>query len=325
MTWIVTGGAGYIGAHVVHRLCAGRRDVVVFDDLSTGRADRLPAGVEVVRGSITDAGDLRRLFAGRRVDGVIHLAALKSVAESIAQPRRYEEVNVDGLRRLLDAMGAARVTRLVFSSSAAVYGHPEGAVVDELSPVEPLSPYGRTKLAGERLIATYPMRSVGLRQFNVIGAGGHRHAADRGGTNLLPAVFRALRPGGPAVRVLGSGYDTADGTAVRDYVHVEDVAEIYGAAVEHLLTRDGERHLVVNVGTGEGRTVFEVLRAAADAAHTPVPYRMAPPRDGDVPAVVAATGLAARRLQWKAERGLGEAVRSAWAAWAAAETAPVTG
>ncbi|MBM2623109.1 UDP-glucose 4-epimerase GalE [Actinoplanes sp. LDG1-06] len=315
MTWIVTGGAGYIGAHVVRRMRVSGLDAVVFDDLSGGRADRLPGDVELVRGSITEPDDVNRLLRGRRVDGVIHLAALKSVAESVAEPGRYQSVNVDGMKHLLYAMREAGVSRMVFSSSAAVYGRPAGGTVSERSRANPINPYGRTKLDGERLIKEYGIRSVVLRQFNVIGAGTHPHAADTGTTNLLPAVFRAMAPGAEPVAVLGDRYDTPTGTGVRDYVHVADVVRIYLDAIDHLRSGAGEDQLIVNVGTGAGHSVRDVLNAVGEAADRPVPFRIAPPRDGDVPAIVARTARAAQRLHWKAELSFAEAVRSAWEAW----------
>jgi UDP-glucose 4-epimerase len=314
VTWIVTGGAGYIGAHVVRRMCGLGRDVVVFDDLSTGRADRLPAGAELVRGSITDAGDLARLFAGRRIAGVIHLAALKSVAESVADPIRYQQHNVGGLQRLLDAMRAACVRRILFSSSAAVYGRPDRTEVDEATPTVPTNPYGSTKLDGERLIARAGVRSLVLRQFNVIGAGTHPAAADTGATNLLPAAFRALGPDSVPVEIQGTGYPTRDGTAERDYVHIDDVAAAYLLGVQYLTADGDEPQLIVNVGTGRGHTVREVLDAVGTAAGRPVRTRDADRRPGDVPAIRASTERAATRLHWKAERDFDEAVRSAWRA-----------
>jgi UDP-glucose 4-epimerase len=321
VTWIVTGGAGYIGGHVVHRLRAAGHDVVVFDDLSTGRRERLPQGVELVRGSVTDPGSLARLFAGREVAGVIHLAALKSVAESVALPERYERNNVGGVRNLLAAMGASGVRRVLFSSSAAVYGDPAGATVTEQSPLRPTNPYGWTKLRGEQDILAAAgeqgIRSVVLRQFNVIGAGQHPYAADTAATNLLPAAFRALSDG-PPVSVFGDDYPTPDGTAVRDYLHVEDAAEAYLRGVEHLATGGGEPQLVVNVGAGAGRSVTEILGDVADAAGHPVPSVKAGRRAGDPPWVVADANRALLRLSWKAERDLSAAVGSAWRAWESA-------
>jgi UDP-glucose 4-epimerase len=321
VTWIVTGGAGYIGAHVVHRLHAAGHSVVVFDDLSTGLAGRLPRDIELVQGSVTSPMDLERLFADRRVTGVVHLAALKSVAESVTAPERYERHNVDGVRNLLEAMGAAGVRRLLFSSSAAVYGAPARAVVGEDSPTKPTNPYGETKLRGESLIRdaaqTYGIRSVVLRQFNVIGAGRHPGAGDTGATNLLPAVFRALEPGHPPLAVLGHTYPTRDGTAERDYVHVEDVAAAYLLGVDRLLSPDAETQLVVNIGTGRGHTVHEVLRAVAAAAGRAVPHVAAGPRLGDPPSVVASVERAAACLKWLPDQDLTTAVTSAWLAFGA--------
>ncbi|WP_433296451.1 UDP-glucose 4-epimerase GalE [Actinoplanes sp. CA-030573] len=321
MTWIVTGGAGYIGGHVVHRLHAAGHHVVVFDDLSTGRPERLPAGVELVRGSVTDPASLTRLFAGREATGVVHLAALKSVAESVAVPERYLTCNVGGVRNLLRAMGDAGVRRVLFSSSASVYGEPAGETVAEDFPTEPANPYGETKLLGEQAIreaaVDHGVRSVVLRQFNVIGAGRHPYAADTGATNLLPAAFRALT-GGPPVAVLGVDYPTPDGTAVRDYLHVEDAAEAYLRGVEHLLSAAAEPQLVVNIGAGAGRSVARMLRDVAAAAGRPVPHVAAARRPGDPPSVIADATRAMSRLNWKAGRDVADAVGSAWRAWESA-------
>ncbi|PZA20029.1 NAD-dependent epimerase/dehydratase family protein, partial [Modestobacter versicolor] len=234
MTWLVTGGAGYIGAHVVHAMVAAGERVVVLDDLSTGdagRLDGLPA-VPLVVGSVRDRGLVRRVLREHGVRGVVHVAGKKQVAESVADPLTYYAENVAGLVALLEGCRAKGVTRFVFSSSAAVYGTPDVDPVPEDAPCRPLSPYGRTKLAGEWLLrdcaAAWGLAATSLRYFNVAGAA-HPRLGDTGAANLVPLVFAALDAGHPPV-VLGDDHATPDGTGVRDYVHVADVAAAHLAA-----------------------------------------------------------------------------------------------
>jgi UDP-glucose 4-epimerase len=316
MTWLVTGGAGYIGGHVVRRLRADGYPVVVLDDLSTGVAGRVPDDVPLVAASVTDrravAGVLRRYA----VTGVVHLAARKSPAESVARPNWYHRQNVGGISALLDAMAGAGVRRLVFSSSAAVYGVPARPVVDERTPTAPINPYGRTKLLGERLIRAAGTGSglswLALRYFNVVGAA-DALLADRAPTNLVPIVFGALAEGRP-VTVTGADYPTRDGTGVRDYIHVADLAAAHAAGVGRLSA--GSRAAdVLNVGTGRGYSVLEVLARIEAVTGQPVPYRIGPRRAGDPPEVVADASRIGRRLGWRANYDLTDMVASTWLAW----------
>jgi UDP-glucose 4-epimerase len=318
MTWLVTGGAGYIGAHVVRRLRADGYPVVVVDDLSAGDAGRVPDEVPLIEATVTDRCAVGAVLRRHRVSGVVHLAARKSPAESVARPNWYHRENVGGVAALLDAMTSAGVRRLVFSSSAAVYGVPAGSVVDERTPTAPINPYGRTKLAGERLIRAAGtgdgLSWLALRYFNVVGAAQPR-LADRVPANLVPIVFTALAEGVP-VTVTGADYPTRDGTGVRDYVHVLDVADAHAAAVRRLCAGPAAAG-VLNVGTGRGYSVMEVLTRIGAVTGRPVPYRIGPRRPGDPPEVVADPTLIGRRLGWRAAYDLTDMVASAWLAWSA--------
>ncbi|MBB2941071.1 UDP-glucose 4-epimerase [Actinoplanes lutulentus] len=310
MTWIVTGGAGFIGAHVVH-LLSESHDVVVFDNLSTGRLERLPAGVTVVKGSVTETDDLARLFDGHPASGVVHLAARKFAPDGTG----FRPDNIDGVHNLVEAMTRAGVDRLLFASSAAVYGESGPALAAEDQPLVPVNPYGKTKLEGEQIIGETRLRSIALRQFNVVGAGPHPFAADTGPAALLPAVFRSLSEGKKLV-VRGHDYPTGDGSAVRDYVHVEDVARAYVRGVELLSGSTEQRHLAVNVASGQGTSVLDLVRLAGRVAGEEVPFVLGDRRPGDAAEVVADVSRAVE-LGFAGRLSLEEAVRSAWESWPA--------
>lgn len=313
MTWLVTGGAGYIGSHVVRSLIDAGQGVVVLDDLSTGDADRVPSSVPLVQGSVLDGAGVRAALRGSAVTGVVHLAAKKSVAESVAQPLHYHRENVVGTLTLLDAMAAEGVSRLVFSSSAAVYGSPDDDSVGEDAPARPQSPYGRTKLMSEWMVEdaaeALGLATVCLRYFNVVGCA-DPELADTGGTNLFPLVFRALAAGERPV-VFGDDYPTRDGTCVRDYIHVQDLAEAHVAAAR-LLDTSGPRHEVVNIGCGRGYTVREVLTTIGRVTGRDTTPAILPRRPGDPAGMVADASLARRLLGWTAQRDLTAMVESAW-------------
>jgi UDP-glucose 4-epimerase len=316
MTWLVTGGAGYIGAHVVRGLCEAGHRVVVLDDLSTGRPERLPGDVALVVGSVSDRPLVTEVLTRYRIDGVAHLAARKSPAESVARPGWYHQENVGGLAALLDGMAGAGVARLLFSSSAAVYGSPRCPRVSESAPTAPINPYGQTKLLGERLIETAGrgrgLSWLALRFFNVVGAADPL-LADRVPTNLVPIALSAMRSDTP-VTVTGADYPTRDGTGIRDYVHVQDLADAHVAAVGRLM-RGPAAARVYNVGTGQGHSVLEVLHRIAAVTGQPVAHHLGPRRAGDPPEVVADVSRIWRELGWRARYGLTEMIASTWLAW----------
>ncbi|SDF22460.1 UDP-galactose 4-epimerase [Blastococcus fimeti] len=319
MSWLVTGGAGYIGAHVVTAMRSVGQDVVVLDDLSTGDTSRLP-GVEVVVGSVLDPGLVRQALAAHDVQGIVHIAAKKQVAESVERPLYYYEQNVEGLRVLLDAATATGVESLVFSSSAAVYGSPDVDLVDEDTPCAPVNPYGTTKLVGERMIADVAaatgLRYANLRYFNVAGAGSPE-LADRGASNLVPMVFERLarreRP-----HIFGSDYDTADGTCIRDFVHVADIASAHVTAAS-ALAEGATTALTANIGRGEGVSVQEMVQTIRRVTGTAdlawAEPAVSPRRAGDPARVVASAQRIERELGWRAQWGVEDMVRSAWEGW----------
>jgi UDP-glucose 4-epimerase len=309
--WLVTGGAGYIGSHVVRELRRRGFGTVIVDDLSTGRAQRL-VGPAVI-GEVHDQELLVDTMMQYGVTGVIHLAASKRVDESVADPHRYYDNNVIGLLRLLDAMRAAAVESLVFSSSAAVYGQTGRSAVDEQSRTAPINPYGRSKLVGEWIIddyaGAYGLRYAALRYFNVAGAA-MPELADVGGQNLIPRVIEALAAG-EAPQIFGGSYDTPDGTCVRDYIDVRDLAAAH-ADVIGLLDQPGARH-VFNVGTGRGYSVREVIDCALEATGSAVVPEVRPARAGDPGSVVASTTRLTTDTAWYARHGLGDMIDSSLA------------
>jgi UDP-glucose 4-epimerase len=317
MTWLVTGGAGYIGAHVVHAMAAAGERVVVLDDLSTGdaaRLEQLPA-VPLVVGSVRDRGLVRRVLREHAVQGVVHVAGKKQVAESMADPLTYYAENVEGLVALLESCRAKGVARFVFSSSAAVYGTPDRDPVTEDAPCRPLSPYGRTKLVGEWLLrdcaAAWGLAVTSLRYFNVAGAVEPR-LGDSGAANLVPLVFAALDAGCAPV-VFGDDHATPDGTGVRDYVHVADVAAAHLAAVRALAA--GSPGSTYNVGRGQGCSVLDVLRVIGEVTGADTTPTVAGRRPGDPASVVASVVRIERELGFRAEHDLRSIIGSSWTAW----------
>ncbi|MCX4658884.1 UDP-glucose 4-epimerase GalE [Streptomyces uncialis] len=318
MTWMITGGAGYIGAHVVRALTGAGERVVVLDDLSSGAARRLDPGVPVVRGSALDGELLARSLAEHQVTGVVHLAARKQVAESMARPSRYYADNLGGLGTLLEAVTGAGVERFVFSSSAAVYGTPDVELITEDTPCAPVNPYGETKLAGEWLVRAagraHGMSTTCLRYFNVAGCA-TPELADTGVFNVIPMVFDRLTRG-EAPRIFGDDHPTPDGTCVRDYVHVADLADAHLAAVRRLSGKPAG-DLTLNIGRGEGVSVRELLTLIAEVSGDGRAPLVEPRRAGDAPRAVACARRAAEELGWTARRDAREMVGSAWRGWLA--------
>jgi UDP-glucose 4-epimerase len=313
MTWLVTGGAGYIGLHVVSALRRSGHDAVVLDDLSTGRGHLVD--VPLVRGSVHDAELLATTMRQHGIRGVVHLAAKKQVGESVERPLHYYRENVDGLVTLLEVMRDTGVDVLVFSSSAAVYGMPDVEFVTEETPTVPLSPYGETKLVGEWLTkaaaTAHGVRFALLRYFNVAGAGAP-HLSDTAVTNLIPMVFERLTAGERPM-LFGDDYPTPDGSCVRDFIHVADLADAHVAALEHLAA--GGADLLLNVGRGEGASVREVLQVVGEVTGRPTDPDVRPRRPGDPARVVASDAAIRAALDWRARYDLRDMVASAWEGW----------
>lgn len=318
MKALVTGGAGYVGSHMVRTLLDAGHEVVVLDDLSTGFRDAVPEAARFVEGDVADVPAVTALLRGERVDAVLHFAARIRVEESVSDPRRYWQGNLVASLALLEAVLDAGAPPFVFSSTAAVYGDPEEVPIDEDHPKRPVNPYGETKLAIERALASYGaaygLRWAALRYFNAAGAHaeaglGERHEPE---SHLVPIVLDVALGKRAKISVFGADWPTPDGTCVRDYVHVRDLGEAHLAALEHL-ARGGESG-AFNLGTGQGHSVREVVETARAVTGRPIAAEDAPPRAGDPPVLVAKVERAARVLGWRARRpSLRDIVADAWA------------
>jgi UDP-glucose 4-epimerase len=312
LTVLVVGGAGYIGSHAALALKRRGYEAIIYDNLVAGHA-ALAEGFELVVGDISDTSKLALLL--RRVNAVMHFAAHTYVGESVVNPRKYFQNNVLGGVSLLNAVLDSKVRKFIFSSSCAVYGTPAKVPMSEDLPRVPVNPYGVTKLIFEQALEAYgPAYALGyvnLRYFNAAGADesgtiGEMHSPE---THLIPSAFEAIRGQRPALDIFGDKYPTPDGTCVRDYIHVSDLAEAHVLALEYLA--DGTSQ-AVNLGTGRGRSVREVLSAIRRVTGREVPSRTAPPRAGDPPELVADPTRAEKLLNWKAKRSLDEIVATAW-------------
>lgn len=316
MTLLITGGAGYIGSHVVFEALKSGRKVVILDDLSTGIKSRLPSDVRLEEVTLTDREAVFRVFEVNNITGVIHLAGKKRVGESMIRPDYYWEENVGGLQNLVDAMVEHGVKHFVFSSSASVYGEPDlglGALISEGLQGEPISPYGETKLEGERIAEEcankFNFKVIALRYFNVAGAG-RPELGDIWPFNLVPIVFEALDRG-EQPKVFGDDYPTPDGSCIRDYVHVQDLAEAHVAALRFV--EDSEvSFLPINIGTGHGSSVFEILEEISLASNIEIRPLHAERREGDPAVLVADASRAKEILGWSSQRDLPNVVNSAW-------------
>jgi UDP-glucose 4-epimerase len=312
MRILVTGGAGYIGSVVAKQLVGAGHDVAVLDDLSRGHAAAVPPGAEHVAVSLLDAPALRAPL--ERADAVLHFAALALVAESVEHPERYWENNLIGTFNLLAAMRAAGVRKLVFSSTCATYGEPETVPIAEDEPTAPVNSYGASKLAVDLMIRdecrAHGLAAASLRYFNVAGASGEIGEDHQPETHLIPLVLQAAAGVREHVSVFGTDYPTRDGTAVRDYIHVEDLGEAHLLALDAI---EPGRHDVINLGSGDGYSVREVIEAARRVTGREIPVREEGRRPGDPPALVAANGRAREQLGWSPRRGLDEMIADAWA------------
>jgi UDP-glucose 4-epimerase len=314
MSVIVTGGAGYIGSHVVELLNRRGEEVIVIDDLSAGSASRIPDN-EIHRIDLSrqdSQQEIRQLATEHKAHAVIHFAAKKSAPESIERPRYYFEQNVGGLLNLLAGIENTTVSQFVFSSSAAVYGDVDGQVT-ELSDTQPLNPYGDTKLMGEhvlgRMAATDSFHVVNLRYFNVAGAG-NPHQADNSVSNLIPMVFERVRQGLPPY-IFGDDYPTPDGTCVRDFIHVDDLAQAHIDALD-FLSQSPQPLSHFNVGTGTGYSVKEVIDVVRSVTGFTQQPQILARREGDPARIVADPTKAQRELGWVARHSLEEMIESAW-------------
>jgi UDP-glucose 4-epimerase len=313
-SWLVTGGAGYIGAHVVKALSDQNEPVVVIDDLTTGNGSRVGDATLVV-GSVLNADLVRDTLARHEVSGIVHIAAKKQVGESVADPLLYYRENVGGMTTLLEAAVATGVESFVFSSSASVYGMPDIELVTEDVPGSPLSPYGESKLIGEWMARAVGkatgLRAIALRYFNVAGAASPA-LGDPGVFNLIPLALRSLTAG-EAPMIFGDDYPTPDGTCIRDYVHVADVADAHVAAMRHL--QAGGASATYNIGRGVGSSVREVLDEVARVSGLTTPPCVVDRRPGDPARVIASVERIRAELGWTASFDLPEIVSSAWTAW----------
>lgn len=319
MTVLVTGGCGYIGAHVVHALHEAGQDVVVVDDLSYGKPDRIGDarlyGMDI---SAPGAGErLAEIMKAENVESVIHFAARKQVGESVEKPLWYYQQNINGMLNVLEGMREAGVKKLVFSSSAATYGVPPVDVVPEdVQPMVPINPYGQTKLFGEWMARAceepYGIRFCGLRYFNVAGCG-PVELEDPAILNLIPMLFDRLKQG-KAPAIFGDDYPTPDGSNIRDYIDVTDLARAHVAAVRRMIEgRCKEPYEVFNIGTGHGVSVLELIRRFEQANGLKLNYRIAGRREGDIVAIWADPTRANEELGWHARRNLDDTLRAAWA------------
>jgi UDP-glucose 4-epimerase len=312
MRLLVTGGAGYIGSIVAQQLVARGDEVTVLDSLYRGHRAAVPEGAEFVQVDLLDPGGVAEVLDGG-FDGVLHFAALSLVGESVEFPERYYRGNVLGTLNLLDAMRAKGVARMVFSSTAAAYGEPQSEILDEDAPAAPVNPYGNSKLAVDRMLAdearAHGLAAVSLRYFNVAGASGALGEDHHPETHLIPLVLQAAAGKRESVAIFGTDYPTPDGTAVRDYIHVEDLGRAHILALDKAVPG---RHDVYNLGSERGYSVREVIDTARRVTGREIPVVEEGRRAGDPPRLVAANARARENLGWTPELSLEDMVRDAW-------------
>ncbi len=314
MRVLVTGGAGYIGSVTAALLLDRGHQVVVLDSLGPGHEDAVPKGADYVRADLLDAASLAPVFE-QPFDGVLHFAALALVGESVARPGRYFRTNVGGTLNLLDAMRAAGVGRIVFSSTAATYGEPESVPITEDAPTRPTNPYGASKLAVDHVLTAYAtaygLAATSLRYFNVAGAYGDQRERHDPETHLIPNLLTAVRGDGAGFTLHGTDYPTPDGTCIRDYVHVADLAEAHLLALEAGVAG---RHRIYNLGSGSGYSVREVLEEVQRVTGREVPVTVGPRRPGDPARLIASSERIEQELGWQRHRGLEDMIADAWTA-----------
>lgn len=315
MAILVTGGAGYIGSVTVEALAAAHEEIVVLDNLVRGHADAVADGIPFYEGDVADTALVKTIIAAHNIDACIHFAAFAYVGESVSQPAKYFENNTVKTNALLNTLLAAGVNKVVFSSTCATYGDPQYIPIDEDHPQQPVNPYGWSKFMTERILdtysAAYDMRSVALRYFNAAGATvrcGERHDPE---PHLIPNVLAAAAGGDSKVSVFGSDYDTTDGTCIRDYIHVSDLADAHIRAVGYL--RDGGCSTHINLGNGSGSSVLDIIRAAERVTGRTVPFEMMPRRAGDPAVLIADAEKARKTLGWQPKiTEIDEIIASAW-------------
>jgi UDP-glucose 4-epimerase len=309
---LVVGGAGYIGSHAAHVLRRRGYDVIIYDNLSTGQRE-LAEGFDLIVGDISDREKISAAL--RRCDAVMHFAAHAYVGESVANPKKYFHNNVTAALALLDAAIDSRVRKFIFSSTCAVYGNPVKVPITEDNPRQPVNPYGATKLAFENALEAYSraygLKYVVFRYFNAAGADetaniGEKHEPE---THLIPLIFQAIQGKRAALEIFGDDYPTRDGTCIRDYIHVTDLAEAHVLGLEYLSKSDSG---AMNLGTGDGYSVHEVVAAAEKVTGHKVPTHIGPRRAGDPAELVAEASLAEKMLGWKAKRSLDQIIATAW-------------
>ena len=313
---LVCGGAGYIGSHMVKMLDNKGYNVTTFDNLSTGHQEAVKWGA-FVKGDLLNQNDLKNLFESRKIDAVMHFSERSLVGESVSDPALYYRNNVVGTFNLLEEMRRSGVDRFVFSSSAATYGNPVTPLIDENHPVSPINPYGRTKLMVEQMLSDYfpafSISSVCLRYFNAAGADpdgeiGESHTPE---SHLIPNVLKAVPGTGNKLRVFGSDYNTADGTCVRDYIHINDLCLAHLNALDFMAHNTGAN--VFNLGNGKGFSILEIIKAAEAVTNIEIPFDYADRREGDPPTLVADSRLAQKKLGWTAQfTDVEEIIRTAW-------------
>lgn len=313
---LVTGGAGYIGSHMVLRLLANNYNPIVFDNLSEGHIEFVPKDVTFVKGDLRNYADIESVFEKHKIDAVMHFAGLISVAESVKEPKKYQQNNIDGGNNLLKAMGKYKVTNLIFSSTAAVYESEQGMPLTEDAVLKAKNPYGETKLAFEKIIqekaASADLNFIIFRYFNAGGADlsqniGEAHSPE---THLIPNILRSVRTE-EEFSLFGDNYPTPDGTCVRDYIHVSDICEAHLLGLKNLLKGVGNQ--IFNVGTGSGYTVKEVIIKAEEVTGSKINYTIKKRRDGDASILVASFDKAKEVLGWEPKYNLADIIESAYA------------